>query len=100
MRLVIRPEAEADIGQGYSWYESQQLGLGASFLAELSRCFSEIEREPLRFRRVRSEARRALLRRFPYAVFFIHEPDYISIIATIHLARDPAAWQERVDRNL
>lgn len=61
MRLIVRPEAEADIGEGYAWYESQQIGLGARFLAEMSRCISDIEREPLRSQRVRDEARRALL---------------------------------------
>jgi ParE toxin of type II toxin-antitoxin system, parDE len=100
VRLIVRPEAEADIAEGYAWYESQQIGLGERFLSEISLRFSEIEREPLRFQRVRDEARRVLLRRFPYAVFFIQGPDYISVIAAIHMARHPAAWQKRADRDL
>ena len=71
MRLIVRPEAEADIGEGYAWYGSQQIGLGGRFLAEMSRYISDIEREPLRFQRVQDEARRVLLRRIPYAVYFI-----------------------------
>jgi plasmid stabilization system protein ParE len=100
VRLLVRPEAEADIGDAYAWYESQQPGLGQRLLAELSRCMTGIEREPLRFQRVRAEARRALLRRFPYAVFFVLAPEHISIVAAMHMARDPAAWQERVDRDV
>lgn len=100
MRLIVRPEAEADVGDAYAWYESQQPGLGQRFVAEMSRCITDIERQPLRFQRVRAEARRALLRHFPYAVFFVAAQDHIAIVATLHMARDPAAWQERVDRDV
>ena len=100
MRLIVRPEAEADIGDAYAWYESQQPGLGQRFLTEMSRCITDIERQPLRFQRVRAEARRALLRHFPYAVFFVAAQDHIAIAAALHMARDPAAWQERVDRDV
>lgn len=100
MRLIVRPEAEADIGDAYAWYESQQSGLGGRFLAELSRCIAAIEQQPLQYQRVRAEARRALLRRFPYAVFFAASQDHVVILAAMHMARDPAAWQERVDRDV
>ena len=100
MRLIVRPEAEADIGDAYAWYESQQPGLGQRFLAEMSRSITDIESQPLRFQRVRAEARRALLHRFPYAVFFVAAQDHIAIVAALHMARDPTAWQERVDRDV
>ena len=74
--------------------------LGNRFVAEMSRCIAAIEREPLRFPQVRAEARRALLRHFPYAVFFVTAQDHIAIVAALHMARDPAAWQERADRDV
>lgn len=30
--IIIRPEAEQDIREAYSWYETQMSGLGANFL--------------------------------------------------------------------
>ncbi|MFY8095224.1 MAG: hypothetical protein ACOVN0_17220 [Niveispirillum sp.] len=36
--------------------------------------------------------RRALLRRFPYALFFRIEPDAIYNLACAHNHRDPATW--------
>jgi plasmid stabilization system protein ParE len=100
VRLIVRPEAEADIAGGYVWYESQQTGLGERFVDEMSRCIAEIEREPLRFVCVRHEARRALLRRFPYAVFFVLGQEHISVVAALHMARDPVTWQKRVASDL
>lgn len=100
MQLIVRPEAEADIGDAYAWYESQRSGLGQRFLAELSRCMDEIQRAPKRYQAVRAEARRALLHRFPYGIFFVSAESQVSVLAVLHMARDPALWQERVDRDL
>ena len=40
--------------------------------------------------------RRALTRRFPYAVYFSVDDDLIVIIAVLDTARDPAEWQFRI----
>ena len=100
MRLIVRPEAEADIAQGYAWYELQRTGLGHRFIDEISRCLADIEREPFRFLMIRGDARRALLRRFPYAIFFVRGPAHISVVAAMHMARDPGLWHERIDRDV
>jgi plasmid stabilization system protein ParE len=42
-----------------------------------------------------SGIRRALLRRFPYAVYFAVERDVVVILAVLHVSRDPAEWQRR-----
>jgi hypothetical protein len=31
-RLIIRPEAEAEMAEAFDWYEERLSGLGASFL--------------------------------------------------------------------
>ena len=36
-RLVIRPEAEAEMTEAFDWYEERLPGLGASFLLLLMR---------------------------------------------------------------
>jgi plasmid stabilization system protein ParE len=100
VRLIVRSEAEADIGDAYAWYEAQQPGLGDRFMEEMSHCLTDIERAPLRFPQVHAEARRALLRRFPYAVFYVPAKDHVAVVVAMHMARDPASWQERVDRDL
>lgn len=51
---------------------------------------------PETFLLVYRNLRRALLRRFPYGVFFAARPDLISAVACMHAHRDPRRWQERV----
>jgi plasmid stabilization system protein ParE len=95
VRLVVRDAAEADITEAARWYEQRSPGLGTEFLRAVDVTLTEIVRMPKRYPVVRGEARRALLRRFPYAVFFVASPDLVSVLACMHARRDPRRWQER-----
>ena len=96
-RFIVRPAAEADIAEAALWYESRSIGLGADFLRAVEVCLSEIQRSPERYPQVYRHARKALLRRFPYAVFFVSTPRRLRVVACIHVKRDPRRWQRRVD---
>lgn len=95
-RLVIWPEAEAEVADAAKWYEKQERGLGRDFLRAFRAATTVLRRNPFQYQIVFVEARRVLLRRFPYAVFFeIHGPDVV-ILGCLHTARDPREWQRRV----
>lgn len=95
-RLVVRAAAEADINGAALWYEQRSPGLGTEFLRAVDVALAEIARMPARYPLVHREARRALLRRFPYAVYFVATPKLISVVACMHARRDPRRWEERV----
>jgi len=94
--LVIRPEAEWDIADAAAWYERERRGLAARFLAELRTTFNRINAGPERFPRVSGECRRAILRRFPYGVFFVADAEIVTVLAVLHLHRNPATWERRI----
>ena len=96
MRLIIRLEAEADLAQAYAWYEEQRIGLGREFMEEASRCLESIEQRPLSFVRIDDLTHRAILHRFPYALFFLVSTEEISVIAAFHMARHPDALSLRL----
>ena len=95
-RLNVRPEAESDMSEAYDWYESQHSGLGRDFVDEISACLHRIETDPQLYSKIHGELRRALVQRFPFGVFYIVEPEYVSIIAILHAARRPETWKTRV----
>jgi plasmid stabilization system protein ParE len=97
-RFIVRPAAEADIAEAALWYEARSIGLGAEFLRAVDVCFEEIRRSPERFPQIYKSSRRALLRRFPYAAYFVSTATSIRVVACIHTKRDPRRWQRRVDR--
>src|SRR5574341_869742 len=93
--LYVEPEAEADLDAAFTWYEQQRPGLGSEFLAEVAYTFSQVEESPKRYPVIRGMTRRVLVRRFPYAVFYVLEPDVIAVTAVMHGRRDPRRWEER-----
>ena len=94
-RLVLRPQAEAELLDARDWYEDQRPGLGGDFAAEIDRTLSGILQEPLAYPRVQAEVRRALVGRFPYAIYFRATPNEIVVLAVIHGRRHPRRWQSR-----
>jgi hypothetical protein len=89
MRVIVRPETEVDILQAFTWYEGQRSGLGRAFMEEVSRCLEAIEQRPLSFELIDTVARRAMTRRFPYALFFVVGDEFASVVAAFHMARNP-----------
>jgi len=94
--LIIRPEASAEIREAFDWYESQSAGLGTVFRDSLGTTLDKIRDNPGQYPVVYREVRRALLRRFPYGVFYLVEKKRITVLAVFHGRRDPRQWQKRV----
>jgi len=95
-RLLIRPEAAREVDQAARWYDARQRGLGPEFLRSFRAAADALRRNPLIYQNVTGDARRVLLRRFPYSIFYeVHGSDVV-ILACFHEARDPEDWQRRV----
>jgi len=93
--LIIRKEAEKDIKAAFEWYEEQRINLGVSFVEEIESKLQEIEEYPALYMEIMSNVRRALCKRFPYSIYFIHESLDVVVIAVLHQRRNPAVWQAR-----
>ena len=81
---------DLDVEAAFTWYQSERTGLGIEFLDELRSAYARIADGPLKYHEIRSGIRRALLRRFPYSVYFVVEEDAIVVLAVLHAHRDPA----------
>lgn len=58
---------------------------------------ARVQENPLAYPKVHGDIRRALLRRFPYCVFFTVEPTEVVVHGSFHGRRDPKVWQSRRD---
>jgi len=92
--LIVRRRAEKQAAQARDWYESQLDGLGRRFVVELDHAIQKAHENPLHYQIVHRKIRRVLLRRFPYAVFFIEEPERVVVLAILHQYEDPAKWRQ------
>ena len=93
--LIVRPAAERDIKDAYTWYEEQMPGLGTQFISSVDEAMFLIAREPEIFTKVHRSLRRALIHRFPYGIFYTVEPGDIVVHAVMHTARHSAKWKQR-----
>lgn len=94
-QVAVRPEAAREIQETFDWYEERSEGLGLEFLRAADACLSLIRRNPEAFPVAHDQVRRALLRRFPYALFYLIREDAIVVLACFHIKRSPADWLRR-----
>jgi len=93
-RIVFRPQAEGDVLEARAWYESRRVGLGREFGHAIDALVERIAANPLLFQRVHSETRRAVLSRFPHAIYF-RPTDAEIVVLAVHGRQDPVQWQPR-----
>ena len=90
----FRPEAEAELIQTRTWYEDRRDGLGAEFSTEVARVVDHVAERPASFPMVHGDTRRAVLNRFPYAIYFRQYGDEIIVLA-VYGRQDPRGWKSR-----
>ncbi len=93
---IIRPVAELDISEALSWYDSVVSGVGAEFIKRLYDAIDYISRNPEIHPIVYKNIRRAFIRRFPYAVYYIYKKPNIIVLAVFHFKRNPKSWLKRI----
>lgn len=95
-RLEIRQEAEVEIFDAALRYERERRDLGFRFESEVDVAIRRALESPLQFPEIEPGIRRALVRIFPYGVFFLLEEPLVLVIAVLHLHRHPDAWKDRL----
>ncbi|MHB1992838.1 type II toxin-antitoxin system RelE/ParE family toxin [Metallibacterium scheffleri] len=96
MRVAFLPEAESEHLKQVAYYEAQQTGLGARYLAEVNAALEYVCEAPLRFPIARPPALRRLdLRRFPFTIFFRELSGVVQVVAVAPHRRRPGYWSGR-----
>ena len=90
--LVFRRRFKVDLVAGLDWYEEQRSSLGEYFLSAVQSTLKSVELYPEIFVSVHGEVRRAIVSRFPFAIFYLVEPKRIVALRLLHTGRDPNLW--------
>lgn len=93
--VVFRPQAERELLDADRWYEDQRPGLGHEFRSALDQTLLRVSALPLSFPTVGGDKRRALVPRFPYALYFSLVADHVVVVGVVHAHRDPEVWKSR-----
>lgn len=96
MKLVrFHPDAEAEMIEAATYYESQQPSLGRRFLAAVQDAVNRLSAHPHLYPIVDLDVRRCLTKTFPFGVLFRERSESFVIMAVMHLHREPDYWKGR-----
>lgn len=96
--LEFRPEARIEFDDAADWYECQKPGLRSEFVFAVDAALFRIRENHFQFPVIHgTRIRRALVPRFPYAIFFDAEVTRIIVFAIFHTSRNPLIWRGRID---
>jgi plasmid stabilization system protein ParE len=94
-RVIFTQAARAELIEAQDWYEREAPGLGRRLRQAIDALAERMSNGPRQFPVLYKNVRRALLRRFPYALFFVIDDDTLLVIACFHASRDPSHWHRR-----
>jgi plasmid stabilization system protein ParE len=93
---ALTTDARDDVADAYSWYESKRPGLGEEVVAAIESCLDSVILMPSMHEVAWKDYRRALVRRFPYAVYYKFNEQQVVVHAIFHTARKPSKWRKRL----
>lgn len=95
MEIEFHPDAVSEIREATLYYQTQQVNLGKRFLSTVEESLTRISNFPESFPVVASNVRQCKVARFPYAIVYRVQVNYIQVIALAHSHRKPQYWSGR-----
>jgi len=95
-KVTFHEDAETEMNEAARYYEERALGLGMSFLDAIEEAVDQVLANPEAYQLVGDDVRHKILRRFPYSVLYVIEPDRIRVMAVAHQKRRPGYWCYRL----
>lgn len=96
MKYEFHPEAERELYEAASRYESEVSELGFHLLDEVERVVRLLLEHPEMGSSLDDELRHFVLRRFPFSVVYAVVSDVVYVVAVAHGSREPGYWRPRV----
>ena len=96
MQIRFQSEAEAELAEARVWYGLQRDGLDAALMRRIDETLRRIVEAPNTYPLVYRQLRRAVVRQFPFAIFYEPTPDEIRVFAVYHSRRDPKRLKSRL----
>ena len=94
-RVILSLDAKVDIRSAVEWYYRIRPNLAFRFEQEILKTLLRIGQFPYRFRVTNGAVRQAVLKRFPYAVYYSLRSNVVSVTAVLHQRRSDAVWINR-----
>ena len=95
MNSRFHPAAEQELNDAVDYYNRCHNGLGLQFAKEVDAAIHNILAFPRAWTPLSQNTRRCLVNRFPYGVICQIADEEVTMIAVMHLNREPGFWKDR-----
>jgi plasmid stabilization system protein ParE len=89
-------KAETELAEARIWYGLLRDGLDLELMQRIDETLQRISNAPQRFPRVHRQLRRAIVKKFPFGIFYEVTHDEILVFAVFHSRRDPRKLTSRL----
>ena len=98
MGFRLHPAADEELDAAVFWYQADYPGRGIRFYRAVQTELDRIQESPRSFLHWRRalDVRACVVPRFPYTIFFIAEPQGVTVYAVAHQNRRPGYWRSRL----
>ena len=96
MKYVFHPEALTEYSEAVQYYAEQRVDLAQEFIDAVEGAVYRLRDSPKLYPAIDRDIRRCLTRKFPYAILYTVEPDFILILAVMHCKKKPGYWKSRL----
>ncbi len=93
--VSYHPLAAQELDDAHDYYETQQEGLGLTFVHAVHETEKRIAHFPVAWQALSPNSRRALVSRFPYGLIYHIGDETITILAIADLHKKPRYWKGR-----
>lgn len=88
--INVRSTASQQLQEAYDYYESQQSGLGISFLDAFHEILDSIGRQPFIYQvRYGADVRAAVVKNYPYLVYYRINDSVVNVLAVFNTRQNP-----------
>jgi toxin ParE1/3/4 len=94
--FAFHREADTEFIEALQHYTDISQALGDRYYDEIHRLIADACTMPAAFRMIHPPVRRHFTNDFPYGIIYVERPDNLWILAVMHLHREPAYWQHRL----
>jgi plasmid stabilization system protein ParE len=93
-RINYKPLARAESADAYEWYAQPNIKMGMAFREDVRRTEAFLKTNPTIYAKVEGDMRKAVLKRFPYSLFYIIDDDRVIVLSVSHQNREPVSFIE------
>ena len=99
MQVRIARSAEADLLNGFAFYERQQAGVGGYFLDSVYADIDSLMLYAGLHPKPHVRLHRMLTRRFPFAIYYDLQGDSATVVAVLDCRKNPASIVKRIGQH-